>query len=256
MGKKKPFAHPVIMGVLAFVAALGGYGGYQVVEEYGKYGIDFEKRPHVVAEVVDGDTIIIENDIRIRLLGIDAPEVGECYSEEATQELERLVLGEEIILEKDQTAKDGFDRLLRYVVLHEENPDADNVFINSEMVRGGYAKSSYIKPNRRYLAQLQADERAAQEEEAGLWGACEQEELAENLERERDVDSFSDECVIKGNINKRHEKDYFVPGCPNYKRVKIDPRKGEEWFCSEEEAEEAGWQRSAACNNIWQTREE
>jgi len=35
--------------------------------------------------------------------------------------------------------------------------------------------------------------------------------------------------------------------------VRIDPRKGEQWFCAEEEAMAAGWQKSAACNNIWQT---
>ena len=144
--------------------------------------------------------------------------------------------------------------MLRYVIVRSENPEVDDVSVSSELVRGGYAKSVYIKPNRRYLSQLQADERAAQEEKLGLWSACEQKDIAENPEREQASDPFSKECVIKGNINKRYEKDYFFPGCPNYKRVKVDIRKGERWFCTEEEAQADGWQKSAACNNIWQTR--
>jgi micrococcal nuclease len=249
----KPFSHPVIIAVLAFVASVGGYGGYTVVKDYEKYGADFESRLHLVERVVDGDTIVIENDIRIRLLGIDSPESTECYGEEAKQELAKQVLGLEVFLEKDQTASDSFDRLLRYVIVRNENPEEDDVSVNSLLVRNGYAKSLYTKPNRRYLAQFQADERQAQAENLGLWGACDQKDLAENLENEIASDPFESECVIKGNINKRFEKDYFVPGCPNYKRVIIDPRKGEKWFCTEEEAEADGWQKSAACNNIWQS---
>jgi micrococcal nuclease len=250
-------SHKIIMAVLAFVLASGGYGGYKVFKNYTTYGADFENRLHLVENVVDGDTIVIENGIRIRLLGIDAPEISECFGDESKQQLTSLILGQEITLEKDQTASDGFERLLRYVILRNENPEVDDVMINNAMVREGYAQSYYVKPNRRYLSQLQASEREAQDKEIGMWEACDYEDVlaGSGSEREQDSDPFSKECVIKGNINKRYEKDYFLPGCPNYKRVKIDPRKGEEWFCTEEEAEEHGWQKSAACNNIWQTRE-
>ncbi|MCR4325638.1 MAG: thermonuclease family protein [Patescibacteria group bacterium] len=250
---KLPYSRPVIMAVLAFVAAAGGYGGYQVVQEYGRYGADFETRLHVVGQVVDGDTLVIENGIRVRLLGVDAPETGACYSEEAKKWLSALVLGKEILLEKDQTPKDGFDRLLRYVVVRNENPDVDDVFVNSELVRGGFAESMYTKPNRRYLSQLQADEREAQSEEAGMWGKCDMKSVTAEPEREQASDPFSKECVIKGNIDKSYSKNYFLPGCPNYKRVIVDTRKGEKWFCTEKEAQEDGWQKSPACNNIWQT---
>ncbi len=253
---KNIFSHKVVMGVLAFVFAVGGYGGYTVVKEYGKYGANFESRLHIVAEVVDGDTLIIEDGIRIRLLGIDAPERGKCYGEEAKKELARLVLGQEILLEKDQTATDNYDRLLRYVVLRNENPEVDDVFVNKELVRSGHAESKYVKPNRRYLSQLQGAENEAKENEEGMWGACEMKEKAVNTELEQDSDPISDECVIKGNIGKSYTKDYFLPGCPNYKRVKIDPRKGEKWFCTEEEAQAEGWQRSASCSNVWQMKEE
>lgn len=249
----KPFSHKVIITVLTFVLAAGGYGGYEVYKTYDTYGANFENRTHLVEKVIDGDTILIENNIRIRLLNIDAPEINSCYAQEAKEYLSKTLLGREILLQKDQTAKDSFDRLLRYVFIYEEDPEKDNLFVNSMLVENGYAQEAYIQPNRTYLAQLQADEREAKENNKGLWGACNIQE--ETQTGEQDSDPFSKECVIKGNITKSYTKDYFLPGCPNYKRVKIDPRKGEQYFCTEEEAVEAGFQRSAACNNIWQTKE-
>lgn len=249
----KPFSHKVIMAVLAFVLAAGGYGGYEVYKTYDTYGANFENRTHLVEKVIDGDTILIENNIRIRLLNIDAPEINSCYAQEAKEYLTKTLLGKEILLQKDQTAQDSFDRLLRYVFIYEEDPEKDNLFVNSMLVENGYAQEAYIQPNRTYLAQLQADEREAKENNKGLWGVCDMQEEAPT--GEQDSDPFSKECVIKGNITKSYTKDYFLPGCPNYKRVKIDPRKGEQYFCTEEEALEAGWERSAACNNIWQTKE-
>jgi len=69
---------------------------------------------------------------------------------------------------------------------------------------------------------------------------------------------FSNEALNKNkpqNPATLHPNETLLPGCPNYKRVKIDPRKGEQYFCTEEEAKDAGWEKSAACNNIWQTKE-
>lgn len=54
----KPFSHKVIMSVLAFVLAAGGYGGYRVVEDYGKYGadFDFENRLHIAESFQGGNS--------------------------------------------------------------------------------------------------------------------------------------------------------------------------------------------------------
>ena len=48
-------------------------------------------------------------------------------------------------------------------------------------------------------------------------------------------------CRIKGNINRRGERIYHMPGSRWYARTKISPQKGERWFCSEAEARAAGW---------------
>jgi micrococcal nuclease len=57
-----------------------------------------------------------------------------------------------------------------------------------------------------------------------------------------------EDCVIKGNISDRgFGKIYFVPNCINYNRVKIDLKRGEKWFCTEEEAKEAGFRKATNC---------
>lgn len=139
-----------------------------MVKDYATYGAEFESRLHTVEDVVDGDTIVIEDGIRIRLLGIDAPETTECYGPEASRALASLVLGQQVVLEKDQTAKDGHDRLLRYVVLRNEHPEVDDVFVNDELVRTGFVESAYVKPNRRYLQQLMAAEEEAKAAGVGM----------------------------------------------------------------------------------------
>ncbi len=48
-------------------------------------------------------------------------------------------------------------------------------------------------------------------------------------------------CLIKGNINNKGDHIYHLPGDPWYSKAKIDTTKGERWFCSETEAQTAGW---------------
>lgn len=52
------------------------------------------------------------------------------------------------------------------------------------------------------------------------------------------------QCLIKGNISSKGERIYHVPGGRWYEATKISPLKGERWFCSETEAQKAGWRRS------------
>jgi len=48
-------------------------------------------------------------------------------------------------------------------------------------------------------------------------------------------------CSIKGNIGRSGERIYHLPGQPSYAATRISPERGERWFCSEAEAEAAGW---------------
>lgn len=52
-------------------------------------------------------------------------------------------------------------------------------------------------------------------------------------------------CDIKGNISQTSgERIYHVPGQRYYAETKIETRYGERWFCSEQEARQAGWRKS------------
>lgn len=245
----------LIMSVIAFILAGGGtYGGYTLVKDYKNYGADFETRPHMVKSVIDGDTIRIEKRIKIRLLGIDSPERGECYYKESKAYLNELIDEKQVFLEKDITGKDLYDRLLRYVVLKNPDPEENNILVNNQMVLEGYAFAQSISPDKKYRDLLATSERKAKADEKGMWGACdylEQEKSAKSL-REKGSEPPNENCTIKGNISEKgYGKLYFLEGCPNYSRVKVDTRKGESWFCNEVEAREAGFKRSESCDNTF-----
>ena len=122
--------------------------------------------PLTVTKVIDGDTFQLNNKEIVRLICIDAPELGKKGSEQAKAFLEFLILGKEVILEKDVSDKDKYNRLLRYVwvnagnvtqgkleeqvseereriIASEQGVASENgeheIFVNKEMVQQGYA---------------------------------------------------------------------------------------------------------------------
>jgi micrococcal nuclease len=130
-----------------------------------------QREPARLAYVIDGDTIVLADGRRVRLLQIDTPEPGsgECYSRAAGRELRRL-LGTEsrVVLEADPRLDqvDAYDRLLRYLWAGGRN-------LNLELVRRGAATVWLYDGERgRYAANLLAAGRAARAAKRGLWGAC------------------------------------------------------------------------------------
>ena len=55
------------------------------------------------------------------------------------------------------------------------------------------------------------------------------------------------DCNIKGNISTAGEKIYHLPGCGSYDKTQIEEKRGERWFCSEKEAQSAGWRKALNC---------
>jgi micrococcal nuclease len=195
-----------------------------------------------VIRVIDGDTIEIETGERVRYLGIDTPETVDprkpvqCFGIEASKKNKELVEGKTVRLEKDITDKDKYDRLLRYVYVN-------NLFVNLELVKQGFAFSYTYPPDVKYQAEILAAEQEAREAKRGLWAACPI-TLSPTIEVQKTPEGG---CDIKGNISTSGEKIYHLPGCEYYTRTQIDESRGERWFCSEEEAQAAGWRKALNC---------
>ena len=119
------------------------------------------EREALVERVIDGDTIELRGGKRVRLLGIDSPEKKQYYCEEATERLRQLVEGKDVGLEKDATNRDKYGRLLRYVYV-------DEVFVNLEMVKEGYAVLFTTPRNVKHLEELMKVEDEAKLK--GIWG--------------------------------------------------------------------------------------
>ncbi len=93
-------------------------------------------RTHLVVHVVDGDTVDLANGERVRLVGMDTPERGECGYEESSARLSQLVLGRRVRLVESDEDRDGYGRLLRYL-------DVDGVDAGLTLVREGHAIARY-----------------------------------------------------------------------------------------------------------------
>src|SRR4051812_41165031 len=105
----------------------------------------------LVRRVVDGDTIDVATIGRVRLLGIDAPEIGRGFdtsapfAREARTRLAAIVLHRWIRLEQDGVPLDTYNRHLAYVLTE------DGVFVNAVLVREGLARVTARLPLSRLL---------------------------------------------------------------------------------------------------------
>jgi len=114
-----------------------------------------------VTKVIDGDTIILEDGRKIRLLGIDASERGYPYYNKSKSYLSYLVLDKKVQLESDLVDKDEHGRFLRYVYV-------DGTFVNEQLVKEGLAHA-FIISDLKYEKQLSEAEFYAREHEFGVW---------------------------------------------------------------------------------------
>lgn len=213
----------------------------------------FEKA--LVADVIDGDTVRLSDGRVVRYIGIDTPETKhptkgkECFGEQASLRNTELVEGQVVSLETDVSETDRYQRLLRYVWL-------DGQLINHQLVSEGLAVARSYPPDIRYQELFSEAERIAWEGGVGLWSECPADEKATQIQKTIDeidqqvLGSFEDldleKCTIKGNISSNGNL-YHLPGCDSYTKTVISPEKGERWFCTEQEALDAGWQKAGNC---------
>ncbi|MBP8003208.1 MAG: thermonuclease family protein [Chloroflexi bacterium] len=121
----------------------------------------------LVVRVIDGDTIEVEiagQNYRVRYIGMDTPERGDLFFQEATDTNARLVAGQTVTMVKDVSETDRYGRLLRYVYL------ADGTFVNAELVRQGYALVATYPPDVAHQELFVTLQQEARKAEVGLWG--------------------------------------------------------------------------------------
>ena len=186
--------------------------------------------------VIDGDTVDV-GDVRVRIHGIDAPESWQqCQTEFgnnfdcgdlATQQLQRMSEGR--FAECVQT---DYDDTYNRVVARCYVNNAD---IGAVMVSEGYALA-YTKYSRDYV-QTEADAKAR---DRGLHTALMQDPAWVRQTRAVGRIPVDHNCKIKGNITKNGHI-FHVPGQAFYERTGIRPERGERWFCSAQDAIDAGW---------------
>lgn len=254
--------------------AASNYGMFPVVRRHFKA---FNRRPAALAlvllvllcraqaaemisglpRIVDGDTIAV-HDVKIRLEGIDAPETDQvCLDQHsatwtcgiaARNRLAGHVGGRPV--DCAPSGQDVYGRTLAVCRMAGED-------LNAWMVREGWALA-FVRYSNTYVA----DEATAREAQRGLWSGA---FIAPWEWRHRGVKTTvlgalsvpadarskllapasaaqapSPECTIKGNVNRKGEHIYHMPGSRDYAKVNMAPA-GKRWFCTEEEAKAAGW---------------
>ncbi|MEL6059461.1 thermonuclease family protein [Methylobacterium sp. DCY52] len=200
------------------------------------------------ASVTDGDTVVIHG-VRIRLYGIDAPESTQiCQDASGTDyrcgQRAALALADRIGEAPITCEPRDTDRYGRTVAVCRKGSED----LNAWMISQGHAVAF-----RRYSMEYVPQERQARAARRGIWAGTFQEpseyrraarggqgEARPGVEMPR-ATTEAMTCAIKGNINRKGERIYHMPESRDYARVVIDEKAGERMFCSEAEAQAAGW---------------
>ncbi len=230
-----PFSYfvPVVLLMIAVVAGVAA-----LIAPAGESSSQFGR-----ARVIDGDTIEVQAT-RIRLHGIDAPELDQpCLMDarqwrcgrEAARALEEMIGTGTVTCEV--LDRDRYGRSIAVCRAGGED-------LGAWMVLRGWALAY-----RHYATDYVSEEAAAKAARRGIWRGTfmppwEWRRQAQSGNRQDAPRARPGPCRIKGNISKSGERIYHVPGGRYYDATRIDPGRGERWFCTEAEARAAGWRRS------------
>ena len=194
--------------------------------------------------VIDADTWDVGGE-RVRLFGIDAPEVAQscrdgagkpwaCGVWTAAQVRERY---ENRVVACERLDTDRYGRTVARCF-------DDGADVARDMVARGLAFAY-----RRYSQDYVLDEKAAVIKAVGLHSGTVQAPAEYRAEyraelRQAGLGSANGACRIKGNISSSGERIFHLPEQRYYDRTRISRQKGERWFCSESAALASGWRRA------------
>ena len=179
--------------------------------------------------VVDGDTFVTTDNQMIRILGIDAPEIGRCGADEATESLTKILKRSPLYIKI--VFRDSSNRLYGLVY----NIDGS---VAKQQLERGMAVSTGSNVHTAD-ADLTESVEIARDKKRGIYGPkCTQ---LTNMANPK--------CVIKGNNRRSTDSKptYHFPGCGEYNSTIVQLYAGDQWFCTEKEAIKAGYEKGADC---------
>lgn len=180
-----------------------------------------QKTSYTVAEVYDGDTFVTAEKQKVRIAGVEAPELGLCGAIEAKKTLEDMILNKKVQMKV--IYRDPYQRLVSMVYI-------DDKFINKEMLVSGW--TYYKNRSQESSQELLETSRKSKDKQLGIFGSkCTQETNIVNAK-----------CNIKGNNML-----YHYPGCGQYNNTIVQLYLGDRWFCSKAEAEKEGYTKAQLC---------
>ncbi|WP_050929351.1 thermonuclease family protein [Aestuariivita boseongensis] len=188
--------------------------------------------------VIDADTWDV-GGTRVRLFGIDAPErdqtctrpsgeVWECGLWSSAQTRAEF---DGAWAQCEALDRDRYGRVVARCAVRGRD-------VARVLVQSGWAYAY-----RRYSMDYDLDEKGAAVRGVGLHGSSAQAPAEFRAER-RAPETPDRTCAIKGNISASGKRIYHMPGQEHYRQTQINPAKGERWFCSEAQAQAAGWRRA------------
>ena len=180
----------------------------------------------MVIGVIDGDTIVLEGKTRLRLRNLDAPELNYCLGIDSKEALENMVSGKRVIVKEQIIDQMGRAMALIYV---------GNRLINVEMLSLGLAR--FHSDNTTERERLKKAYDVAKANKIGIYSSTCLQTIPPNPK-----------CIIKGNMDKNsNRKTYYLPGCAQYNFTFVEKDIGEDWYCTEKEAQLAGYSKSENC---------
>jgi len=125
---------------------------------------------YTVKKVFDGDTLVLEDGRKVRLLGVNTPEIAhrnqpeQAGGEEAKRWLTGKLQNRKVRIETDAEAADKYGRTLAHVFTDRKE------HINLQLVEQGLAAVNIYPPNLLYVLKLVKAEQGAQKKRLGIWG--------------------------------------------------------------------------------------
>lgn len=204
---------------MAIASLASGIIAYKTIVDHTAY---------TVARVIDGDTFETSEKQRIRISGIQAPEVGMCGSKEATETLERYIKGKKVFIKV--VYLDSYRRQIADVYLSDGRP------LSYLLASSGRVYVHQVTATDPKLLSAGSDART---KKLGVYGA----------ECTQTTNTSRPKCMIKANkpLSSSGKPTYHVPGCNSYSITQVQLYLGDRWFCTEAEAIKAGFTKAATC---------